>query len=165
MGGKRIAVVGLGNILMGDDGVGIHVVRELINRNLPPSVSVFEMGALGPEFFDIVSDYEKVIVVDGVKFGGKPGTVYKLSLADIMSKMDRSECDRQIISLHDLGSLESLFVISNLCPEVLGKDIILIGIEVKRIEKFCDKLSPEVERAVAVAVKEILEEIHNKAEI
>lgn len=79
----RTVVVGFGNLLMGDDGVGIHVVRELATRGLSPGVEVVDGGVSSLEILGSLLDAARIIIVDALTGGGEPGTVYRLTPDDL----------------------------------------------------------------------------------
>ncbi len=75
----RTVVVGFGNLLMGDDAVGIHVVRELASRELPPGVETVDGGVASLEILGSLLDAARIIIVDALAGGGEPGSVYRLT--------------------------------------------------------------------------------------
>jgi hydrogenase maturation protease len=77
MSGKRILVAGIGNIFFGDDGFGVEVSRRLSERALPEGVRVVDFGIRGFDLtFALLEGYDAVVLVDVVKRGGQPGTLY-----------------------------------------------------------------------------------------
>ncbi|HLE82961.1 MAG TPA: hydrogenase maturation protease [Thermoanaerobaculia bacterium] len=73
-GGRRIGILGLGSVLMGDDGLGPYAVELLAAHwRLPPEVSVLDAGTPGPDLGDYLIDLDAAIVVDTVRTGGRPG--------------------------------------------------------------------------------------------
>ncbi|MDR7868030.1 MAG: hydrogenase maturation protease [Sporomusaceae bacterium] len=79
----RTVVVGFGNLLMSDDGVGIHVVRELATRTLPPGVDTVDGGVASLDILGSLLDAARIIIVDALAGGGEPGSVYRLTPDDI----------------------------------------------------------------------------------
>jgi len=129
---------------MGDDGVGIKVVRELMSRRLPKGVDIIEGGTLSFQLVNFFTEYDLVIIIDAVNFGGKPGRIYKMMLADIP--------ERRVGSIHDLDVFTAYKILKmrfDLPP------IIIIGVEVKRVQEFTE-LSPELLLATKKVVKKIL---------
>ena len=74
-----VAVVGLGNVLMRDDGFGVHVVDELERKDPIPGVEVWDFGTSPLDMLGVFLDHDKVIVVDAVRAGHAPGTVYRFT--------------------------------------------------------------------------------------
>jgi len=96
----KIAIIGIGNILMKDDGFGIKVVERLRERNLP--VDIYELGTLGIQILNYIEGYDLCIVVDIAKGDGKPGDLYIFDFDDVDFK------EKNLISLHDIGFIEAL---------------------------------------------------------
>ena len=63
----RIVVLGIGNLLLSDEGVGVHVANELMKMNVPPGVSVVEGGTDGFGLLNIITEADRLIVIDAVK--------------------------------------------------------------------------------------------------
>lgn len=146
-------ILGIGNLLLGDEGVGVHVVRELEQRELPPHTRVLDIGTA---ILDVLSDLEqadRVIVIDAVQAGGTPGTVYRIPL----NRCGRSGC---LASMHgfDLDRVMGLTRRSQ-PPEAL-----VIGIEPDRLH-WSMELSLEVERAMPLVLDAVLEEIGQTGKI
>jgi hydrogenase maturation protease len=74
---QRILVAGLGNIFLGDDGFGVEVARELMERDLPAGVQVTDFGIRGMDLvYALLEDHDAVIFVDTTQRGDPPGTLY-----------------------------------------------------------------------------------------
>lgn len=77
----RALILGLGNDLLGDDGVGHHVVRWLRGSKLPRSIDLAESSEAGLALLDLIEGYERVVIVDSVHLTGHPvGTIHRLDL-------------------------------------------------------------------------------------
>lgn len=146
----EVAVVGIGNLLLSDDGVGVHLVHRLAERIDKSNVAIIDAGTV-PELFLLAdSRIKKLIFVDAARGGGLPGSVYRFSLDDLEAQ------SRLPLSLHDFTLLDELKLL-----ELLGSrldSVVVIGIEPKTIE-FGTQLSPEVEMALPKAIGLVLEEI------
>lgn len=70
---KRILVVGIGNLLLGDEGVGVHVVSRLKESALPPGVEAVDVGTNSYDLIDCLYESERLIVIDAMQGGGEPG--------------------------------------------------------------------------------------------
>lgn len=115
-------VLGLGNILLGDEGVGVRAVEALgRDPRLPPGVDLVDGGTAGMSLIDILASRERVIVVDAVRSDEPPGTVLRLDGDDVPAFF------RTRISPHQLGLSEVLAALT-LTGE-LPKRVTLIGIE------------------------------------
>ena len=99
---KKIVVLGIGNLLLKDEGVGVHVVQALQKESLPENVEVIDGSVLGFDLLPIVQSCDKLIVVDAIKSNEKPGTIFKFNAQDIDIKRDTS------VSLHDVDFFQVL---------------------------------------------------------
>ena len=148
--GKTI-VLGLGNLLLGDEGVRVHVVRRLqeLKPDLP-GVEVIDGGTAGFELLPFFKEAERVIVVDAAR-GGPSGSVYRLRLEDLSN-------EGTSISLHQLSFREVLRAAELL---EIKPEVVIIGIEPERIAPGLE-LSPAVEAALPRAVALVLEELQTQ---
>ncbi|MBI5756524.1 MAG: hydrogenase maturation protease [Nitrospirae bacterium] len=91
MSNRKLLILGLGNPLMGDDGVGIQVVNELQNTNLSEKVDIMDGGTAGIDLIDMISGYERVIVVDAVRKGfsdeNKEFSLHDVELTSVLRLM------------------------------------------------------------------------------
>lgn len=117
-----ILVIGLGNWLLSDEGVGIHVVRALAERfGMPPEVEIIDGGTSGMDLLHRLAEAERVVVVDAAKTGKVPGTV--LEVADEKLPAFFS----QKLSPHQLGFAD---VLANLdLHGVRPREVVLVAIE------------------------------------
>lgn len=140
---QRILVIGVGNLLMGDDSIGVRIVRELKKRRIPKGVDIVEGGTLSFQLVNFFHDYDLVIIVDAVNFGGKPGRIYELSLDEIPTRIKGSIHDIDVFTACKL-----LKMVSDLPP------IIVIGVEIKEVREFAE-LSPELLPTLKKVIKKI----------
>lgn len=138
-------MLGIGNILLRDEGIGIRVIEELKKYPLPDNVELFDGGTRGADLLDIISGRQKVIIIDAIDGNYEPGTVVCFTLNDL-EKSDEF-C---INSLHNINIPETIAMTRLL--GVAPKDIVVVGIQFKSIE--CGtELSDEVASAIPASVK------------
>lgn len=139
----KIAVIGIGNILLGDEGVGVRIVEELRKRDLPENVEVHDGATSGIALLNFLEDKDKAIIVDAVKGGGEPGTVYQFSISEALQKSE-------LVSLHDIDFVTAY----QTSKDILGltDDITVIGIEPKVIDDGLE-LSQEIKDAIPQAIE------------
>lgn len=145
-----VLVMGVGNILCGDDGIGIHIIRDLQKLTLPGNIELLDGGTASLSFLDNISNREKVIIIDAVKANNEPGTIYRFTPDDINVKSDLAS------SLHTIGIIESLTLF-----ELMGsrpKEVVFFGIEPEIIE-WGMALSAKVESAIPELLKMIYKEL------
>jgi hydrogenase maturation protease len=150
----KTIVLGVGNPILQDDGVGLHVIEALRQRLTNPLVTVETASTGGMNLLDMIRGYEKVILIDAVKQNNsKPGEVQRFLLSDFQSV---HSCNP-----HDVSLSEALHVAEQLGEKHLPLQIILIGITVKNTYEFGEHLSNEVSSAIPTAVNLVLEELNN----
>lgn len=152
---KPIMVVGVGNSIQMDDGVGIHVLNELKNYDLPEEVELFDGGTLGIDLMPYIEGREKLIFIDSVKAGQKPGTILRFQPDDLTYD------DAPKTSVHQIGLIESLQMIS-----LIGKApdrVVIYGIQPKTID-WSEELTDEVKASVPKLIPHILKEIERSLE-
>ena len=149
-GSPGITVLGIGNLLLKDEGIGVHLVQKLAGVVDDANVKIIDAGTY-PDFLSLVDDStDKLIILDAVKAGDRPGTIYRFNFDDIDSDLVAP------VSLHDIGVLDSLktMALFNRQP----KSTVIIGIEPKTID-FGLELSPEIEDKLPALIELILKEI------
>ncbi len=139
----RVVVVGLGNCLMGDDGVGVHALRALA-ANPPPGVRLIEAGTAVLDALPWVESAEKVLALDALAAGGAPGTVYALDGRD-------ARTTPQPVSLHSLD-LPTAMACFGRGPG--PSEFRVLGVEPANVCYGTD-LSPEVREALPALDREV----------
>ena len=143
-------ILGIGNILMRDDGVGVRVVEELARCELPEGVELLDGGTAGADLVDALADRPKVIVVDAIDAGAEPGAVYRFTDADLR------EGAAGPLSLHEFGLLETLRMAEQLgCAP--GR-VVILGIQPRTVAPGLE-LSPEIAAALPAVLRAVLEEV------
>ncbi len=148
-------ILGVGNVLLGDDALGVRVVESLRGReNLPPGVTIIDGGTDGLGLIPVISQYRRVICVDAVLIDAQPGTLRRLTWGDFQVVAQSAP-----LSLHqsDLGSALQL-------AEALGclpPGLVIFGVQPESMEWDCP-LSPAVERALPGVIEAVLTEIRRE---
>jgi hydrogenase maturation protease len=151
MATEQILVLGVGNILLTDEGVGIRVIERLQERYaFPDNVSVLDGGVLGLSLLGVISEADHLIVVDAVRNRGEPGSLYRLK---------GDEVPRRILaknSLHQVDFLETLTACQALdkVPET-----VILGVEPLDIENLSMELTPVVQEKIDSLIRMVLKEL------
>lgn len=149
----KTLILGLGNDILSDDGVGLLVARRLYEKAKEHNDVYFdETMYSGIRILDSIVGYDKVILIDSIKTKtGEIGDYYKLTLEDLKKFSSKSGFS------HGMGLLEA-FEIAKKCKFVLPKQIIIYAIEIKDNSTFSEKISPELESALPEIVNKIYED-------
>jgi len=149
----KVVILGIGNVLLTDEGIGVHVANELMKKELPSNISVVEGGTDGFRLLNVITEADRLIVIDAVKGGGKPGTIYRFNIEDVKNAPTGFKT-----SVHQIGILE-VIDLSNLIGKTPKTTI--IGIEPKSLEMSLE-LSPEIKEKIPKIIELVLKEIETK---
>lgn len=151
---RKTVVLGLGNLLLTDEGVGVHVINRMMEMDFPPEVELVEGGVDGLRLMSVVVGTDRLIVVDAVKGGGSPGSIYRFGPEDIVSHTDTSK-----MSVHQIGILE-VIRLSGLVGKLPKTTI--IGVEPKSVEVGME-LTPEIQSKVPRIIELVSNELKDSA--
>ena len=145
-------VIGVGNILLKDDGIGVRVAEYIKEKRLlPPQIDVVDGGTGGIQLISIIKDADCLIIIDAVKGGGRPGNIYRFTIDDIPVNI------AQKTSLHELG-LQEVFALLDLSEGKRPETVIIIGIEPGEVAYGMD-LSPKLKAVVPKAAGVVVDEV------
>ena len=149
----KTIVLGIGNLILGDDGVGIHVANELKNHIKDSSITIDEAITGGMNLLDLILGYDKAILIDAVKSDtGEHGTVKRIPIGDFNTM---HSCNP-----HDVSLMEAIQMAEKMGETRIPKEIVIIGIMMKTIPcEFGEQLSTEIQKAVPRAIEFTLKEI------
>jgi len=145
-------VLGIGNVLLRDEGIGCHVAHALAEIPLP-DVEIVDGGTC-PDVLHLFEDADKLVIVDAVKGGGTPGQIYRFYLEDITLEQ------KPFLSLHDMRLVDSLKLMQ------LWHNIdkaVIIGVEPREISWGLE-LSPEIQGKMPQIIDTILSELNTSAD-
>jgi hydrogenase maturation protease len=147
----KILVLGIGNYLMGDEGVGVHTIHALSKIKLPEYVNIMDGGTGSFDLMPILSQYPLVIFVDATMDSKTPGSIdviYPKFAADFPS----------VLSAHDVGLKDMIDALE--FQDELPK-IILITVSIKEMIPMTIELTPEVKQSIPNVVQKITELVEN----
>jgi len=135
-GGPRVAVLGVGNLLLKDEGIGVHVAHTLKEMGLDSgaNLNILDAGTC-PDVILSLDSVDKLIIVDAAEGNCEPGTIYRFRPGDVASSAEAC-------SAHEMSFSHSLMML-----DVLGakpKDVVIIGVQPKEVDW---GLEPSVELA------------------
>jgi len=144
----RVVVLGVGNEVMRDDGIGVRVVKRLGEMGLGPEIELMDAGTAVMDALDLVPPRAHVLVVDAASGDQEPGSVYRFGLEDLAT--DRG------VSLHET-SLPEAFALARLAGTKFGK-VVVVGVQPAAVE-FGTELSPALEKKLPAIVETVRSEI------
>jgi len=143
-------VIGVGNILLCDEGIGVHVVRELSSRGEPPDMEYVDGGVAGATLLNLVEGEERVVLVDAVDAPFPPGTVVRMTPDEVIGS------GAPPWSLHDLNLADTLGMMR--LRETLP-EMILLGVVPADIETYSLELSVPLAARFGEIVEKVRSEI------
>jgi hydrogenase maturation protease len=152
----KTIILGIGNPILGDDGIGVHIVRKLKEKHFHlPDVTIEEAQTGGMNLTDLIRGYEKAILIDAVCINNvSHGCIKRFDIHDISTV---HSCNP-----HDVSLLEAIELSKKIGDTSIPKEIIIIGINLKEIPKeFSDTLSPQIARIVPKAIVMVISELKN----
>lgn len=147
----RTLIVGVGNPILSDDGVGIHVARKLRDLGLE-GVDVEELPASGLELLDMVLGYDRVVIVDAIVTDkGRPGEFHVL---------EENAFERTVhgSTPHGINIATALAMGRKIIPEKMPKEVFFVAIEADDIVNVSESMTPPVEAAIPSIVNRIVSE-------
>jgi hydrogenase maturation protease len=148
----KTLVLGLGNPILSDDGVGIRVAHEVANQVKNPQVTVSETNVAGLSLLDCVVGYDKAIIIDAIQTEkGQAGQIYRMETEDFSST-------KHFVSPHQVN-LATALELGKMLNLEMPQQITVFAVEAEDITTFGEKCTREVEKAIPEAVKMVLAEL------
>ncbi|NEP77016.1 MAG: hydrogenase maturation protease [Okeania sp. SIO3B3] len=147
---KYLLVLGIGNLLLTDEGLGVHAVKTLLQEEWPAGVEFADGGTWTQDMVFWIKDYKQLLVLDVVKAGREPGTMYRFTEDDLRSD------ESQRLSLHDIDLLDSL----NMAGMIGAKpELTVLGMEPKDFTTWTMEMTPTVQSAFPKYLEVVRKEI------
>ena len=150
---RNVLILGVGNLLLTDDGFGVHVINELRNIPLPPNVALIEAGIVSHQLIPELHGADLLIFVDAVEAGDTPGSIFRFRPEDMrfMSQLKTS--------LHEMSLMDVL-----LMTELTGKrpETVIIAVQPRDVRSCSMELNDEIKAAIPKVIDLILEELRNR---
>lgn len=152
-----IRILGCGNPLIGDDGIGVHIANKLMEMRseLPDNVEVIDAGVCGLELLNFMENVEQIIIVDAVKGAGDIGSIHRFEIEDI-----KNAISGDVLSVHDTSIADVLCIGQHV--QEMPKSVKIFAVEVEETDKISIGLSNKVQASVDEVINMILEEIKPK---
>ena len=151
----KTLVLGLGNPILCDDAAGYRVAMVLKERLNMPAVDILEAGLAGLDFLDMITGYDRAIIIDAIQTEkGKPGQIYRLG-PEILAET------RHTGSPHDVNLATALELGKKLKLK-LPQDIVIFAVEVEDVTSFGEVCTPAVEKAIPKCVEMVILELESE---
>jgi hydrogenase maturation protease len=145
---RKVLILGVGNLLLGDDGFGVHLINSLADTPFPPNVQVQEAGTVSHQLIPLFRELDHLIIIDVVEAGDTPGSIFRFSPEDLQYTKE------QMVSLHQISLIDVLTM-----AELTGgrPKTVIIGVQPKDVSNWSLELTEPV-KAVIPKVKELIRE-------
>jgi len=147
---KDILVLGIGNTILTDEGIGVRVAEKMMKMSLPPEVEVMDGGIKGLDLLYYIEGRKKVIVVDAVKAGAPPGTLFRFTDNDLAAKKGIMRSAHGI----DFSDVIAAARFTGTKPD----EVIFLGIEPEDLNVSME-LSPMIEKMIPILINLVMKEI------
>jgi hydrogenase maturation protease len=147
---KDILVLGIGNTMLTDEGIGVRVAEKMMKMSLPPEVEVMDGGIKGLDLLYFIEGRKKVIVVDAVKAGAPSGTLFRFTDNDLAAKKGIMRSAHGI----DFSDVIAVARFTGTKPA----EVIFLGIEPEDLSVSME-LSPKIEEMIPVLINLVMKEI------
>ncbi len=147
----NITVLGIGNMLLSDDGVGVHAIQKLSNEyEFPKSVKLIDGGTKGLDLLPFFEGNDKVLIIDAANFKKEPGTIDTIEGDKIPAFLSSK------LSVHQIGLPDMLFAARLM--EITPSEMCLIGIQPKSMESGTE-LSEEIKTQFEFLLERVLRKL------
>ncbi len=152
---KKTIILGVGNPILKDDGVGVHVAEELKKHITKPGVTIDSAFTGGMNLLDLMVDHDRAILIDAVKMENKKlGEVGLFGLGEISAF--------HTCNPHDVSLIEAVDLAKKLGHNKIPKDIKIVGINIGELGcEFGEELSSEIANAIPKAVELVKKEVES----
>lgn len=143
----KTLVVGVGNLLRCDDGVGIHVVDRL--NEVASYIDTLDVALGSVEILEAMKGRDHVFIVDAIQAGGEPGTIYRVNLS-------KGEEPPRVTHSHGVDLLTTLRLGDSLFLGQMPREIVLLAVEAEDVTTLSESCTSKVQAAIEKAVEIIL---------
>ncbi len=147
---RNVLILGVGNLLLTDDGFGVHVINAMRDIRFPANITVMESGTVGHQLVPVLNDLDLLIVIDAIEAGDTPGSLFRFTPQDLQFKSGIKS------SLHQLSLIDVLQM-----AELTGKspETVIIAVQPKDVTTCSMELNDEVKSVIPRVIELIIEEL------
>ncbi len=150
---RNVLILGVGNLLLSDDGFGVHVINAMRDIPLPPHIDLMEAGVVSHQLIPEFHELDLLIVVDAIEAGDSPGSIFRFSPEELRVKGGIKA------SLHQL----SLFDVLQM-TELTGKkpETVIFAVQPKDVTSCSMELNDEVKSVIPRVIELIMDELKKR---
>jgi len=150
----RTLILGIGNPIMGDDGVGFHVAQELAKKIKDENIDVKDTSIDGLNLLELIVGYDKVVIIDAIMTDdGETGEIYKLRPENFARTVHPGS------SLHNINLATVVEISKNFLAEQAPEEIVVFAVNIQEVTEFTEEMTRQVREAIPKTVSLILEEL------
>ena len=150
----KTLVLGIGNTLLGDDGVGVYVARELAEKISDGNVTVMDTAIDGLNLLDVIRNYERLIVIDAILDDKvETGTIFRLTLDQIPAPSSSGA------SSHNLNLATTLNIGNNIFPGEIPVEVVIFAVASQNVDYVTEEITSNVKQALPLVVELVIDEL------
>jgi len=150
----KTLVIGIGNTLLGDDGVGVYAARELAEKISVENVTVMDTAIDGLNLLDIIRNYERLIVIDAILDDkAETGTIFRLTQDQIPASSSSGA------SSHNLNLATTLNIGNNIFPGEIPREVVVFAVASHNVDYVTEEMTANVKKALPQVVELITKEL------
>ena len=154
----KTLVLGIGNPILGDDGIGFHIAQELAEKIKDEDVEVKDTTVNGLNLLELIAGYDKLIIIDAIMTeDGKAGEIYQLRPESI------GEPTCSTISAHHLNLANTIELGKRLFPQEMPEEVTVFAVGTQEVAKVTEEMTGKVREAIPKIVSLVLEEISSSS--
>jgi len=150
----RTLVLGIGNSILGDDGVGVHVAQELSRKIKDENVDVRDTSVDGLNLLEFIMGYDKLVVIDAIiTEDGEVGEIYRLKPEEVCQP------SHSAISPHHFNLATTLEIGKKLFPEEMPEEVTVFAVGTQEVARVTEEMTGKVKEAIPRVISLVLEEL------
>jgi len=150
----RTLVLGIGNSILGDDGVGVHVAQELSRKIKDENVDVRDTSVDGLNLLEFITGYDKLVVIDAIiTEDGEAGEIYRLKPEKVCQP------SHSAISPHHFNLATTLEIGKKLFPEEMPEEVTVFAVGTREVARVTEEMTGKVKEAIPRVISLVLEEL------
>jgi len=149
----KTLILGIGNPLLGDDGIGFHIAQELAKKIKDENIDVKDTSLDGLNLLELIVGYDKVIIIDAIMTeDGEVGEIYRLKPENFVKTVHFTT------SLHDVNLATAIEIGRKFLAEQMPEEIVVFAVNIQEVTEFTEEMTRKVREAIPRVVNLVLEE-------